>query len=42
VGTLLGHSTPQMTQRYAHLAPEARRAAAETLEAYFNPSPEKS
>jgi integrase len=36
VGQLLGHSTPEMTQRYAHLIPEIQRAAVETIETYFN------
>jgi len=36
VGQLLGHSTPEMTQRYAHLIPEFQRAAVETIENYFN------
>jgi integrase len=36
VGTLLGHSTPQMTKRYAHLAPETQRAALEAIENYFH------
>jgi len=36
VGTLLGHSSPEMTKRYAHLAPETQRAAVEAIENYFN------
>jgi integrase len=36
VGQLLGHSKPEMTQRYAHLIPEIQRAAVETIENYFN------
>ena len=36
VGQLLGHSSPEMTQRYAHLVPETQRAAVETLENYFS------
>jgi integrase len=36
VGQLLGHSTPEMTQRYAHLIPEIQRAAVETIEHYFS------
>jgi len=35
VGQLLGHSTLEMTQRYAHLIPEVQRAAVETIENYF-------
>ena len=35
VGRLLGHSKPEMTQRYAHLIPEIQRAAVETIENYF-------
>ena len=31
VGKVLGHSTPQTTARYAHLAPEAERAAIDKL-----------
>lgn len=33
VGKLLGHSQPQTTQRYAHLAPDPMRAAADTVAA---------
>ena len=36
VGTLLGHSSTEMTRRYAHLAPETQRAAVEAIESYFN------
>jgi len=36
VGTLLGHSTAEMTKRYAHLAPETQREAVEAIEGYFN------
>ncbi|MDR2947546.1 MAG: site-specific integrase [Candidatus Adiutrix sp.] len=36
VGTLLGHKSPQMTQRYAHLAPEAQRAAVLAIENYLH------
>ena len=32
VGALLGHRSPQMTQRYSHLSPDAIRKAALTLE----------
>lgn len=32
VGKVLGHSTPQTTARYAHLAPEAERSAVDVLE----------
>ena len=32
VGKILGHSTPIMTQRYAHLAPEHLRGAVATLD----------
>jgi integrase len=38
VSSLLGHTTTQMTQRYAHLMPETKKAAMETLEKYFSPS----
>ena len=33
VGKILGHSTPMMTQRYAHLAPEQLRNAVSALDA---------
>ena len=33
VGTLLGHSSPAMTARYAHLAPDTLAAAVATLSA---------
>lgn len=33
VQKVLGHSTPVMTQRYAHLAPEHLRGAAQALDA---------
>jgi integrase len=36
VATLLGHSTTKMTERYAHLMPETKKAAMETLEKYFS------
>jgi len=36
VGTLLGHKSPQMTQRYAHLAPEAQKAAVLAIENFLN------
>ena len=32
VGKVLGHSTPQTTARYSHLAPEIQRAAIDALE----------
>ena len=32
VGTLMGHRTVQMTQRYSHLSPDSARKAAMTLE----------
>jgi site-specific recombinase XerD len=32
VQELLGHSTIEMTMRYAHLSPDARRAAVEVLD----------
>lgn len=32
VGTLMGHRTVQMTQRYSHLSPDSARRAAMTLE----------
>lgn len=32
VGKVLGHSTPAVTARYAHLAPEAQRAAVDKLD----------
>ena len=31
IGALLGHSNPTTTQRYAHLMPDARQAAAEII-----------
>jgi site-specific recombinase XerD len=33
VQTLMGHKTPAMTLRYAHLSPQHLRAAVETLDA---------
>ncbi len=36
VGTLLGHSTTEMTRRYAHLAPETQRKAVSAVERFFN------
>lgn len=36
VGKLLGHKSTEMTQRYAHLAPEAQRAAVSRLEGFLN------
>ncbi|UQZ90733.1 hypothetical protein C4J81_16580 [Deltaproteobacteria bacterium Smac51] len=36
VGTLLGHSSAQMTQRYAHLAPETQKAAVTAIESFIN------
>lgn len=35
VGTLLGHSSTEMTKRYAHLAPETQKAALQAIESYF-------
>jgi integrase len=35
VGAVLGHRTPQMTLRYAHLSPGYLRDAAKRLDAYF-------
>jgi integrase len=34
IAELLGHSTIQMTMRYAHATDDAKRRAAEALEAY--------
>ena len=31
VQDLLGHSSPRMTQRYSHLAPQIRRRAADVV-----------
>lgn len=43
VGKVLGHSAPQTTARYAHLAPEAERAAVKKLGAVLAaPSPAKA
>ena len=39
VGTLLGHTTVEMTKRYAHLAPETQRAAVEAIEGYLHGAP---
>ena len=36
VGTLLGHSTTEMTKRYAHLIPETQREAIEAIESFFH------
>jgi integrase len=36
VANLLGHSTITMTQRYAHLMPEAKRAATACLERFLS------
>ena len=36
VQKILGHSTPLMTQRDAHLAPDHLRGAAEALDAALN------
>ncbi|MDR1165707.1 MAG: site-specific integrase [Deltaproteobacteria bacterium] len=41
IGTLLGHSSPEMTKRYAHLLPEAKKAAIESIDAFFGTPPEK-
>jgi integrase len=35
VGQLMGHRHPPMTERYAHLAPEAQRAAVTKLEGFL-------
>ena len=35
VGRLMGHRHPPMTERYAHLAPEARQAAVSRLEGFL-------
>lgn len=35
VGELLGHSTLEMTKRYAHLTPEIKEAAIETIDLYL-------
>jgi integrase len=35
VGALLGHKTSAMTNRYAHVSPEAKRAALDTLESFL-------
>jgi hypothetical protein len=37
VAKILGHSTLQVTMRYAHFAPEAGRAAIEALERKLRP-----
>jgi integrase len=37
IASLLGHATISMTQRYAHLMPEARRSAMAALDRMFNP-----
>lgn len=38
VGALLGHRSPQMTQRYSHVSPDAIRRAALTLEGTLSSS----
>jgi hypothetical protein len=35
VGQLLGHRTPRMTQRYAHLSPKYMAGAVEKLDGVF-------
>jgi len=35
VGQLLGHRTPRMTQRYAHLSPKYMGGAVEKLDSVF-------
>ena len=35
VGQILGHKTPRMTQRYAHLSPGYMAAAVNKLDAVF-------
>jgi hypothetical protein len=35
VGQLLGHKTPRMTQRYAHLSPSYMAAAVSKLDGVF-------
>ena len=35
VGLILGHKTPRMTQRYAHLAPAYMAAAVNELDSVF-------
>ena len=36
VQTLLGHSSPQMTQRYAHLAPDLLHSRTELVSSIIN------
>ncbi|NOY46122.1 MAG: site-specific integrase [Deltaproteobacteria bacterium] len=40
VGEVLGHKTPGMTKRYAHLTPDAQREAAKTLDQLARPKAE--
>ena len=40
VGEVLGHKTPGMTKRYAHLTPDAQREAVKTLDRFARPKTE--